>query len=204
MREEQSRRTGDDRPVDIADWRYYTNQVVQSQHQVDPFEVAAYFPLDAVLDGMFRVYQELVGVEFVRRPESAASAWHADAQPFDIVDPASGESLARFYMDLFPREGKFGHAAAFTLRGGRRLDATNGSGEYQRPISAIVANFTRPTESSPSLLRHSEVVTLFHEFGHILHQTLTTSRYTRFQRDAGGAGFCGGAVADAGALVLAA
>ena len=176
LSEEQGQRTGEARAIDIADWRYYTNQVVQEQYQVDPFEVAAYFPLDAVLDGMFRVYEELVGVKFVRRPEVVESAWHEDAQPFDIVDPTSGEALARFYMDLYPRQGKFGHAAAFTLRGGRGL-----SGEdYQRPISAIVANFTKPTESSPSLLRHTEVVTLFHEFGHILHQTLTTSRYTRF------------------------
>ena len=174
--EQQERRTGVKGPIDIADWRYYTNQVIQEQYQVDPFAVAAYFPLDAVLDGMFRIYEELVGVKFVRRPDVVDSAWHEDAQPFDIVDPASGEALARFYMDLYPRPGKFGHAAAFTLRGGRRL-ADDG---YQRPISAIVANFTKPTESSPSLLRHTEVVTLFHEFGHILHQTLTTSRYTRF------------------------
>ena len=175
LSEQQERRTGVKGPIGISDWRYYTNQVVQEQYQVDPFEVAAYFPLDAVLDGMFRIYEELVGVKFMRRPEVAESAWHEDVQPFDIVDPGSGEALARFYMDLYPRTGKFGHAAAFTLRGGRSL-----SGGYQRPISAIVANFTKPTETSPSLLRHTEVVTLFHEFGHILHQTLTTSRYTRF------------------------
>ncbi len=176
LSDEQERRTGVTGAVDIADWRYYTNQVVQEQYQVDPFEVAAYFPLDAVLDGMFRIYEELVGVRFVHRPDVVDSAWNEDAQPFDIVDPENGDALARFYMDLYPRIGKFGHAAAFTLRGGRSL---NSSG-YQRPISAIVANFTKPTESSPSLLRHTEVVTLFHEFGHILHQTLTTSRYSRF------------------------
>ncbi len=172
----QTRRTGIQRPIGIADWRYYTNQVVQEQYQVDPFEVAAYFPLDAVLDGMFRIYEALVGVRFAPRPDAANSAWHADAQPFDILDPNSGDAIARFYMDLHPRPGKFGHAAAFTLRGGRKW----GGGGYQQPISAIVANFTKPTPSSPSLLRHTEVVTLFHEFGHILHQTLTTSRFTRF------------------------
>ena len=119
---QQERRTGIGGPIGIADWRYYTNQVIQEDFQVDPFEVAGYFPLDAVLDGMFRIYEELVGVEFVRRPDVADSAWHEDAQPFDIVDPVSGEALARFYMDLYPRPGKFGHAAAFTLRGGRRTE----------------------------------------------------------------------------------
>ncbi len=175
LRAQQSRRSGADRPVEIADWRYYTNQLIQDRYQVDPFEVAAYFPLDTVLEGMFGVYEELVGVRFVARPDQVATAWHEDAQPFDIVDPETGDALARFYMDLYPRPGKFGHAAAFNLRGGRRL-----AEGYQRPIAAIVANFTKPTASSPSLLQHSEVVTLFHEFGHILHQTLTTSRYQRF------------------------
>ena len=145
LSDEQERRTGVTGAVGIADWRYYTNQVVQGQYQVDPFEVAAYFPLDAVLDGMFRIYEELVGVRFVRRPDVVESAWNEDAQPFDIVDPEDGDALARFYMDLYPRIGKFGHAAAFTLRGGRSL---NGDG-YQRPISAIVANFTKPTSRRP-------------------------------------------------------
>ena len=176
LAEQQHRLTGDRHPVDIADWRYLTNQLVQDQYQVDQFEVASYFPLDAVLDGMFRIYEELVGVRFEARPDMVPTAWHDDVRPFDIVDPQSGEEIARFYMDLYPRPGKFGHAAAFTLRGGRQLS----SDRYQRPISAIVANFTKPTETSPSLLRHTEVVTLFHEFGHILHQTLTRSRYTRF------------------------
>ena len=175
LQEAQTRRTGEQGPVEIADWRYYTNQVVQERYRVDPFEVAAYFPLDSVLEGMFRIYELLVGVRFAPRPEAAGTAWHADAQPFDIIDPNSGQVLARFYMDLHPRPGKFGHAAAFTLRGGRSL-----GGGYQQPISAIVANFTKPSASTPSLLRHAEVVTLFHEFGHILHQTLTRSRFARF------------------------
>ena len=176
LKREQERRTGASGDVNIWDWRYYTNRVLLEEHQVDPFEVAAYFPLDAVLEGMFDVYQRLVGVTFVPRDDASAEAWHPDARPFDIVDNASGEALARFYMDLHPRPGKFGHAAAFTLRGGRDLPG----GGYQRPVSAIVANFTKPTASSPSLLRHTEVVTLFHEFGHILHQTLTRARFTRF------------------------
>ena len=176
LSEQQQGQTGKRDGVGIADWRYYTNQVMQHQYQVDPFEVASYFPLDAVLDGMLSIYEELVGVRFVERADEVASAWHEDVRPYDIVDPESGESLARFYMDLYPRTGKFGHAAAFTLRGGRQLSDQR----YQRPISAIVANFTKPTETSPSLLRHTEVVTLFHEFGQILHQTLTRSRFTRF------------------------
>jgi Zn-dependent oligopeptidase len=83
-------------------------------------------------------------------------------------------------MDLFPRANKFGHAAAFTLQRGRRL----AGGSYQPPISAIVANLTKPTDETPSLLRHSEVLVLWHEFGHILHQVLTRAGRARFSGSA--------------------
>ena len=169
--------TGTSAPVHIWDWRYYQQQVLRKVHSVDPFQVAEYFPLDACLDGLFDVYQRLVKVRFVAR--ESGGAWHPDVRYFDIVDErdgSAGEVVGHFYMDLHPRPGKFGHAAAFTLRSGRGLPG----GDYQSPISAIVANFTKPSAETPSLLRHSEVVTLFHEFGHILHQTLTRAPYVRF------------------------
>jgi Zn-dependent oligopeptidase len=147
-------------------------RVLREQHDIDQFEVAKYFPLEAVLDGLFDAYQRLVGVRFVPLPEG--KAWHPDVRLFAVED--GGETVAHFYMDLHPRPDKFGHAAAFTLRSGRRLP----DGGYRAPASAIVANFTKPSEKTPSLLRHSEVVTLFHEFGHILHQVMTRSRFRRF------------------------
>ena len=159
----------------IWDWRYLTQRLLRERYQVDPFEVAEYFPLDAVLDGLFDVYQAITGVRFL--PHTDAHPWHSDVRFFDIQDEDSSEIVGHFYMDLHPRPDKFGHAAAFTLQGGRADPSGDG---YQAPVSAIVANFTKPTESSPSLLQHSEVVTLFHEFGHILHQTLTRARFMRF------------------------
>ena len=160
----------------IWDWRYLTQRLLREEYQVDAFEVAEYFPLDAVLDGLFRVYEGLTGVRFL--PRAGAGAWHPDVRFFDIAEQAGGgDVVGHFYMDLHPRPGKFGHAAAFSLQGGR---ANPGGEGYQPPVSAIVANFTKPTPHAPSLLQHSEVVTLFHEFGHILHQTLTRARYLRF------------------------
>ena len=160
--------------VGLWDWRYYTQRILKERYDVDPFVVAEYFPLDQVLEGMFDLYQRLVGARFVRLDHSAA--WHPDVHLYAVEDAATGEVRAHFYLDLHPRQGKYGHAAAFTLRYGRGLP----DGTYQRPVSAMVANFTKPTSASPSLLRHSEVVTLFHEFGHILHQTLTRSPHVRF------------------------
>ncbi|HEY4670103.1 MAG TPA: M3 family metallopeptidase [Tepidiformaceae bacterium] len=160
--------------VHIWDWRFYHNRLLRTKYSVDEFEVAKYFPLDACIDGLFEVTQQMLGVRY--KPVADAATWHSDVQTFDIYEADGSGPFARFHMDLFPRPNKYGHAAAFTLRRGRQL----ADGSYQSPVSAIVANFTKPTPTQPSLLRHSEVVTLFHEFGHILHQTLTRTRRARF------------------------
>ena len=167
--------TGDpDARLEIWDWRYYQQRVLRERYEVDSFAVAEYFPLDATLDGMFAVYQRLVGARFVEVPEPRA--WHPDVRLFDVEDDAIGAHLGAFYLDLHPRPDKYGHAAAFTLRPGRELP----DGTYETGISAMVTNFTKPGPGTPSLLRHSEVVTLFHEFGHILHQVMTRAPYARF------------------------
>jgi thimet oligopeptidase len=173
LRAAKNEHTGSD-TLNIWDWRFYNNRLLKTKYAVDEFEVAKYFPLDACIEGLFAVTQELLGVRY--EPAPGAPRWHPDVQAFDIREAAGGKPFARFYMDLFPRPNKYGHAAAFTLRRGRVLP----DGSYQKPVSAIVANFTKPTPSQPSLLRHSEVVTFFHEFGHILHQTLTRAGRARF------------------------
>lgn len=173
MRAFARERTGSDE-VNIWDWRYWHNEQLKAQYAVDEFEVAQYFPLDAVIEGLFTVYQRVLGVVFTENRE--APRWHPDVRAFDISEATGGPPFARFYMDLFPRPNKYGHAAAFTLRRGRRRR----DGSYQKPVSAIVGNFTKPSATEPSLLRHSEVVTFFHEFGHIMHQTLTRAERARF------------------------
>ena len=173
MRALAKERSGAD-TINIWDWRFYHNELLKTKFAVDEFEVAKYFPLDAVLDGLFKVYQHILGVRFTEAPD--APRWHPDVLAYDIADAAGGAPFARFYMDLHPRPNKYGHAAAFTLRRGRRL----ADGGYQHPVSSIVANFTKPSPAQPSLLRHSEVDTFFHEFGHIMHQTLTRADRARF------------------------
>ena len=123
---------------------------------------------------MLGVYQKLLGLKF--RKIEDAQPWHPDVKLYEITDAAGGEPIAYFYMDLFPREGKYKHAAAFSLLTGRALP----DGHYQRPVSSIVANFNKPAKDRPSLLTHDEVETFFHEFGHIMHQTLTKARFSRF------------------------
>jgi thimet oligopeptidase len=95
---------------------------------------------------------------------------------YEIRDRSSGAPIAYFYADLHPREGKFGHAAAFSMVVGHRA----ADGTWVTPVSTIAANFTPPSGDRPALLKHAEVQTLFHEFGHILHMSLTRAEFPRF------------------------
>jgi thimet oligopeptidase len=156
------------------DWRYYDTQLRRDEYGVDGNLVAEYFKLEDVLAGMFDLTAHVFGLTYEPVPESRA--WHEDVLLYRIRDAASGEHLAYFYADLFPREGKYSHAAAFPLYPGHR----SSDGSYRRPVSAIVANLTKPTAGKPSLLQHTEVETLFHEFGHILHMSLTWAEFARF------------------------
>ncbi len=153
---------------------YYTTQLRKRDYGIDQNEVAQYFPLERVVAGMFEITGEVFGLEYSRVDD--ARAWHPDVDLYEIRNSGSAEPIAYFYADLFPREGKFGHAAAFPLITGQLLD----DGTYRKPIAAIVANFTKPSEETPSLLKHDEALTLFHEFGHILHFCLTTVDVRRF------------------------
>jgi Zn-dependent oligopeptidase len=157
--------TGDTH-VQVWDWSYYDTQQRKTDYGVDNFEVAKYFPLPEVLKGMFELTSEMFGITFDEITDF--DTWHPDVQMFRIRETDTGEEISRFYLDLFPREGKYGHAAEFPLIRSRVL----ADGSFQNPSCAMVANLTKPTKDSPSLLQHSEVETLFHEFGHVLHQNL--------------------------------
>jgi len=160
------------------DWRFYDNQLKKAKYSVDNQKIKEYFPADHVTEQMLGVYQKLLGLKF--RQITDADTWHPDVKLYEITDAAGGEPIAYFYLDLFPREGKYKHAAAFSMITGRVMP----DGRYQRPVSSMVANFNKSTKDRPSLLTHDEVETFFHEFGHIMHQTLTRARYGRFSGSA--------------------
>jgi len=162
------------REVELWDHRFAVSQLKRTSFAVDDLEVAAYFPLQACLDGLFDLVQQVLAVRFVE--VAGAPVWHPDVRAYDITEADGGEPFARFYVDLWPRPDKYKHAAAYVLRPGRAL----ADGSYQQPLAAIVANFTKPAAGRPSLLRHVEVRNLFHEFGHVLHDTLTRTERARF------------------------
>ncbi len=142
--------------VDAWDSEALKERVRAEQLGFDSQSVRPYFELGRVMDGIFETTARMFGIEYRRL--SDAPVWHSDVSAWEVVE--QGRTLGRFFLDLFPREGKYKHAAQFTLASGVREGAL--------PEGALVCNFQRPG-AEPALLDHGEVVTFFHEFGHLLH-----------------------------------
>jgi thimet oligopeptidase len=156
-------------PVHFHELAYWSYKLLKERYDIDGDVVKEYFPLARVLDGMMSIYQGIFGVTFT--PVSSASLWHPDARLYEVRD--SERVIGHFILDLHPRQGKYGHAAAFSPI----LERTNASNERIAGLVALVCNFPKPTLSNPSLLTHDEVETLFHEFGHICHALLSGGRW---------------------------
>ncbi|KAI0030424.1 metallopeptidase MepB [Vararia minispora EC-137] len=159
----------------IWDYRYYDNKFVEKSLKLDDALLTEYFPVVAVVPTILEVYQNLLSVYF---EPIDAERWHSDVQAFAVWEnDATDESgfVGYCYLDLYPREFKYGHAAVwplsagYTSRDGRRY-----------PVAAMVANLAKPSPDRPALLRHSDVVTFFHEFGHAVHTLLSKTRFARF------------------------
>lgn len=123
---------------------------------------------------MLELYEEIFGIKCVEVP--GAATWHPDVRLFEVFDAGTNELCGQFYLDLFPRNDKYSHAACFGLVPGH----TKADGTRQFPVAAMVANFSKSTAEKPSLLKHNEVVTFFHELGHVFHQILSKTKYARF------------------------
>jgi thimet oligopeptidase len=158
----------------VWDWRYYDNQRNKQKYNVDKEALRTFFPFQKVLDGMFNIYQSIFGLKFEKI--AAPYKWINDLQLYVVTDSATGEPLGMFYLDMFPREGKFNHFAQFDIISGKLLP----NGKYQRPTVALLCNFPPANGDAPSLMTHQDVETLFHEFGHALHSIVTRAKYGRF------------------------
>ncbi|HZX96695.1 MAG TPA: M3 family metallopeptidase [Myxococcales bacterium] len=145
--------------VDAWDSEALKERVRAEQLGFDSQSVRPYFELSRVMEGLFDTTGRMFGLEYRRLPD--APVWHPDVTAWEAVE--QGTVVGRFFLDLFPREGKYKHAAQFTLASGVRGGAL--------PEAALVCNFPSPGTGS-SLLEHAEVVTFFHEFGHLLHHLL--------------------------------
>jgi thimet oligopeptidase len=167
--------TGDaNAKINIWDWRYFANQLKIQKYNVDAEQLRVYFPYQRVLDGMFSIYQRIFGLKFER--VEPPYKWIGDLQLYAVSDAKTGEPLGLFYLDMFPREGKYNHFAQFGIIEGKLLP----DGKYQRPTCALICNFPKPTPDHPALMSHDDAETIFHEFGHAMHTILTRAKYSRF------------------------
>jgi oligopeptidase A len=151
----------DVRACDVA---YVSEKLRQRRYAFSDQEVKQYFPEDAVLAGLFRVLGAIFGV---RITGATTETYHPDARFYEVTD-AEGRRVGRFYLDLYARAHKQGGAWMAKAVDRRRL-----AGRVQTPVTFLTCNFSAPVAGKPALFTHREVSTLFHEFGHGLHQLLT-------------------------------
>jgi thimet oligopeptidase len=151
--------------VETYDSRYYSELVRREQYDVDGQVVRTYFPFEQVRQGLLDVTGRLFGLEWTPVDRAEAGTWHDEVASYDVG--LDGRRIGRIHLDLHPREGKFKHAAQF--------DMVKGIAGVQLPEGVLVCNFAR------GLMEHDEVVTLFHEFGHLVHHVLGgQGEWTRF------------------------
>lgn len=173
----------------LWDNRFYDRMLLENEYSLDQQKLAEYFPLQTSISGMLGIFEQLFGLVFVEIIDSDRSSisptgkgddivWHPDVQVFSVWDDEGEGSgfVGYLYLDLHPREGKYGHAANFNIQPG----FIDQDGKRRYPATALVCNFSKPTPKKPSLLKHDEVVTLFHELGHGIHDLVSRTIYSRF------------------------
>jgi thimet oligopeptidase len=137
---------------------YLDSKILTEEYGFDTKRLRAYLPYLQVRDGLFALCEELFRIRI--RPVDVPDRWHPTVEAYDVTE--GDHPLGRFYLDLVPREGKYNHAACFTVREGIR--------GAHLPQSALVCNFLNPTTPvAAARMQYSDVVTFFHEFGHLLH-----------------------------------
>ncbi len=151
----------------LAPWEvpFWAEKLRQARHAFDEEVLRPYFPMDRVIAGMFELATRVFGLRITERP--GVEVWHPEVKFYDVAD-ARGRMLGSFYADWHPRESKRGGAwMNYLLTGGPRADGTRAP-----HLGLICGNLTPPAAGRPALLKHREVETIFHEFGHLLHHLL--------------------------------
>ena len=169
MIEEYARAQGFEGEVMPWDWSYYTEKYKHEKYALSDEQVKPYFELEKVKKGVFLLANKLYGLNFTQRDDIAV--YHPDVTAYEVTD-ADGRFQAVLYLDFFPRASKRAGAWMTEFRGSKIVE-----GQETRPLVSLVMNFTKPTETKPSLLTFDEVTTFLHEFGHSLHGMLGQGKY---------------------------
>ena len=168
----------------LAPWEtaFWAEKLRKERYDFDDEQLRPYFPLGQVLEGLFALCERIFGVRAIARPKGVVEVWHPDVCFYDLVD-ADGRPLGSFYTDWHPRESKRSGAWMDSLITGAKVD-----GRRHPHLGLMCGNITPASGETPALLKHREVETVFHEFGHLLHHLLGDVEYkslngTRVPRD---------------------
>jgi thimet oligopeptidase len=151
---------------------YYANKMQEDLFSYNPNEAKEYFELNETIKKMFSIFGTLFGVSF--KENKIIPLWHKDVRMFDLIE--KGKIVGHVGLDLFPRLNKYSHMACWPLLPGRAKDFRGE--EYLASVNIIVGNFPIGTKNHPSLLSVGEMITLFHEFGHVMHGILSRANFS--------------------------
>lgn len=155
-------------PWDIA---YVQEKFLKKTLSLDQEQIKEYFPFDHTIKGLISVYEKFFDLNITQ--EDVKGFWHKEVIVLKIEDRKDAKLLGYLMFDLFPRESKYSHACHVTLVPGIEQEDKS----YIPTVSLVIANFSKATETVPSLLTHKQVTTFFHEFGHAIHAMLGKTKY---------------------------
>jgi Zn-dependent oligopeptidase len=156
----------EDNTLNAWDFSILSKKLLDTKYNLNTDEVKEYFEMNNTLEGMFTVYQKLFSIEI--KPVSNMVTWHEKVKTYEMWK--DGKKIGSFYLDLFPRPNKYTHFACYPIS-----EYSNINDKEVLPVSALICNFPEGNAEQPSLLNHGDVVTLFHEFGHLVHSMLARS-----------------------------
>eukprot|EP00249_Psilotum_nudum_P019078 c27090_g1_i1 orf=493-2634(-) len=163
-----------DRTIGIEDIQYYICKAEKEELKFDNDRVKEYFPIEVVTSGLLQIYQNLLGVTF--KEYEKPFVWHSDVRLFSVIDSDTKLLMGYFYLDLYPRDGKYIYSCVLPLQPSCDLR----DGIRQLPAAILLINLPKPMEGRSSLLEHSEVLQYFHEFGHVMHHICSCTSFARF------------------------
>ena len=158
-------------PAPLNQWEvaYWGEKRRKEQYDFDEEVLRPYFPMESVMNGMFQLVERIFGITVKEVTDPKPDTWHPEVQLFAIHDSKSGRHIGSFYTDWYPRESKRSGAwMSYMITGQPQADGT-----LSPHLGQIAGNLTPPVGDKPALLNHSDVETVFHEFGHLLHHLLS-------------------------------
>ncbi|OQD86858.1 hypothetical protein PENSOL_c084G06051 [Penicillium solitum] len=159
----------------LWDFDYYHDRLLREKYDTNHELIAEYFPTEITIRGILKAFETISSLSIAPVEVTKEQIWHSDVRVFSVRDEQSA-FLGYLYLDIYPREGKYNHAANFNI-----CPSYSSVGKQKQPVAtALVCNVSQPSSEKPGLLQHRELIMIFHELGHGIHDLLGRSNYATF------------------------